>query len=81
MLSDYLPEVIEIDEIYVKLQGEKKFYGWLAYDPRNKFIVDFVVGKRDDDTLEELFEKLKRFRGRVKLVLIDGYQGYEKFYH
>ena len=77
--SDYIPEVIEIDEIYVKLQGEKRFYGWLAYDPRNKFIIDFVVGKRDDDTLEELFKKLKRFRGRVKLVLIDGYQGYEKF--
>jgi len=51
----------------------------LAYDPRNKFIIDFVVGKRDDDTLEEFFKKLKRFRGRVNLVLIDGYQGYEKF--
>jgi len=35
--------------------------------------------RRVDDTLEELFKKLKRFRGRVKLVLIDGYQGYEKF--
>ena len=77
--SDYIPEVIEIDEIYVKLQGKKKFYGWLAYDPKNKLIIDFVIGKRDDDTLEELFKKLKRFRGRVKLVLIDGYQGYEKF--
>lgn len=30
-------------------------------------------------TLERLFKKLKRFRGRVKLVLIDGYQDYEKF--
>jgi IS1 family transposase len=26
-----------------------------------------------------LFKKLRRFRGKVKLVLIDGYQGYEKF--
>ena len=77
--ADYIPEVIEIDEIYVKLQGKKKFYGWLAYDPKNKFIIDFVVGKRDDDTLEELFKRLKGFRGKVKLVLIDGYQGYEKF--
>jgi len=76
---DYMPEVIEIDEIYVKLQGKKKFYGWLAYDPKNKFVIDFVIGKRDDDTLEKLFKKLKRFRGKVKLVLIDGYQGYEKF--
>jgi len=39
---------------------------WLAwvYDPRNKFIIDFAVGKKgDDDALEELFKKLKRFRG------------------
>jgi IS1 family transposase len=24
---------------------------------------DFVTGKRDDDTLEELFKKLKKYRG------------------
>ena len=77
--TDYVPEVIEIDEIYVKLQGKKQFYGWLAYDPKNKYVIDFVIGKRDDETLEELFIKIKRFRGKVKLVLIDGYQGYEKF--
>jgi IS1 family transposase/transposase-like protein len=77
--ADYVPRVIEIDEIYIKLQGEKKFYGWLAYDPQKKFVIDFVIGKRDDDTLEELFKKLKRFRGNIELVLIDGYQGYEKF--
>ena len=77
--ADYVPEVIEIDEIYVKLQGKKKFYGWIAYDSKNKFIIDFVIGKRNDETLEQLFIKLKRFRGKVKLVLIDGYQGYEKF--
>ena len=46
---------------------------------KNKFIIDFVIGKRDDETLEQLFKKLKRFRGKIKLVLIDGYQGYEKF--
>jgi len=40
--SDYTPEVIEINEIYIKLQSEKVFYGWLAYDPKNKFIIDFV---------------------------------------
>lgn len=76
---DYIPEVIEVDEIYVKLQGKKQFYGWLAYDPKNKFVIDFVIGKCDDETLEKLFKKLKRFRGKVNLVLIDGYQGYEKF--
>lgn len=76
---DYMPEVIEIDEIYIKLQGKKQFYGWLAYDPKNKYVIDFVIGKRDDETLEELFIKLKGFRGKIKLVLIDGYQGYEKF--
>jgi len=76
---DYVPSVIEIDEIYVKLQGKKEFYGWLAYDPKNKYIIDFVIGKRDDETLEELFMKLKRYRGKVRLVLVDGYLGYEKF--
>lgn len=79
MPMNYIPEVIEIDEIYIKLQGKKKFYGWLAYDPKNKYLIDFVIGKRDDDTLEKLFKKLKRFRGKIRLVLIDGYQGYEKF--
>lgn len=77
--AGYIPEVIEIDEIYIKMQGKKQFYGWLAYDPKNKFVIDFVIGKRDDETLEKLFKKLKRFRGKIKLVLIDGYQGYEKF--
>ncbi len=77
--ADYIPEVIEIDEIYIKMQKKRKFYGWLAYDPKNKFVIDFIIGKRDDETLEELFKKLKHFRGKVRLVLIDGYQGYEKF--
>jgi IS1 family transposase len=77
--TDYAPEVIEIDEIYIKMQGKKKFYGWLAYDPKNKFIIDFVIGKRNDETLEILFKGLKCYRGKVKLVLIDGYTGYEKF--
>jgi IS1 family transposase/transposase-like protein len=77
--SDYVPRVIEIDEIYIKLQGKKRFYGWLAYDPKNKYVIDFVIGKRNDETLEKLFKKLKRYRGKVRLVLIDGYQGYEKF--
>lgn len=77
--TDYAPEAIEIDEIYIKMQGKKKFYGWLAYDPKNKFVIDFIIGKRDDDTLEKLFKKLECFRGKIKLVLIDGYQGYEKF--
>ena len=56
--QDYVPDVIEINEIYVKLQGKKTFYGWLAYDSKNKFIIDFVIGKGNDVTLEELFIKL-----------------------
>ncbi|MEM0466016.1 MAG: IS1 family transposase [Candidatus Thermoplasmatota archaeon] len=79
LLRGIIPRVIEIDEIYIKLQGEKKFYGWLAYDLQKKYVLDFVIGNRDDETLEELFRKLKRFRGKIELVLIDGYQGYEKF--
>jgi len=76
--SDHIPD-IEFDEIYIKLQGEKKFYCFLEYDPKNKFIIDFVIGKRDDEILEQLFKKLKRFKGKIKLVLICGYQGNEKF--
>lgn len=64
---------------YASKDRGKKFYGWLAYDPKNKFVIDFVIGKRDDDTLEKLFKKLERFRGKIKFVLIGGYQGYEKF--
>lgn len=77
--SDYIPPVIEIDEIYIKIQGGRRFYGWIAYDPVNKYLIDFVTGKRDDETLEKLFKKLERYKGKVLLVLTDGYKGYEKF--
>lgn len=77
--SNYIPKIIEIDEIYIKVQGKREFYGWLAYDAENKYLIDFVTGKRDDDTLEELFKKLKKYRGKTELVLIDAYKGYEKF--
>ena len=62
-------------EYMLSYRVKKGFYGWLAYDSRSKFIIDFVIGGRGDDTLEEFFKKLKRFRGRVKLVLIDGLSG------
>jgi len=78
--SDYIPEAIEVDEIYIKIQGGHQiFFGWVAYDPVNKYIIDIVTGKRDDETLEKLFKKLSIYRGKVDLVLIDGYEGYKKF--
>ena len=77
--GDYSLKVIEIDEIYIKIQGSREFYGWLAYDPENKYLIDFVVGKRDDETLTELFRKLEKYKGKVELVLVDAYRGYEKF--
>lgn len=76
--DDYVPEVIEVDEIYIKLQGQIQFYAWLAYDPKNKFIIDFEVGKRDVESLERLFKRLKHWRTKVKLVLVDGYKGFEQ---
>lgn len=76
--EDYEPKVIMFDEIYVKLQGHTEFYGWLAYDPVNKYLIAFQIGRRDDETLEKLFKQLKVHRGKVELVVIDGYQGYEK---
>jgi IS1 family transposase/transposase-like protein len=77
--SDYIPKIIEIDEIYIKIQGNREFYGWLAYDAENKYLIDFVTGRRDDDTLEKVFKKLKKYKGKTELVLIDAYKGYEKF--
>ena len=77
--SDYIPKIIEIDEIYIKIQGNREFYGWLAYDAENKYLIDFVTGKRDDDTLEKVFKKLNKYKGKTELVLIDAYKGYEKF--
>jgi len=29
--------------------------------------------------MEKLFKRLKCFRDKIKLILMDGYQGYEKF--
>lgn len=75
--EDYTPEIIEIDEIYIKIQGSREFFGWIAYDPKNKFFIALKVGKRDEETLEGLFERLKRYRGKVKLVLVDGCRMFE----
>jgi transposase-like protein len=44
--SNYIPKIIEIDERYIKIQGNRAFYGWLAYDAENKYLIDFVTGKR-----------------------------------
>jgi len=76
--EDYAPRVIMIDEIHVKLKGKQGFYGWLAYDPENRYIIAFQLGARDDETLEKLFRKLRNYRKKIELVVIDGYQGYEE---
>lgn len=75
--EDYIPEVIEIDEIYIKIQGHKDFFGWIAYDPKNKFFIALQIGKRDEETLEKLFKRLSKYRGKVKLVLVDGCKMFE----
>ncbi len=75
--ESYVPEVVQVDEIYVKIQGEERFYAWLAYDPVNKFLIDFELGHRDQESLEKLFQRLSKYRGKVKLCLIDGYRGFE----
>jgi len=75
--DDYVPEVIEVDEIYIKIQGHRQFYGWIAYDPVNKFIIDLEIGKRDEETLEKLFKRISIYRSKVKLIMIDGYKNYE----
>lgn len=72
----YIPEVIEVDEIYLKIQGHREFFGWIAYDPVNKFIIYIQIGKRNEETLEKLFKRLKPYRGKVKLVMVDGYKNY-----
>lgn len=75
--DDYIPEIIEIDEIYLNVQGSREFYGWVAYDPKNKFIIHVEIGKRDEETLKNLFFRLKKYRGKTKLVLVDALRSYE----
>lgn len=75
--EDYVPEIIEVDEIYIKIQGSREFFGWIAYDPKNKFFIALEIGKRNEETLEKLFKRLKRYRGKVKLVLVDGCKMFE----
>lgn len=74
--DNYEPEVIEVDEIYIKIQGHREFYGWIAYDPVNKFVIDFQTGRRDEETLEKLFKRLSKYRGKIKLAMVDGYKNY-----
>jgi IS1 family transposase/transposase-like protein len=76
--SAYVPEAIEVDEIYIKLQGKKKFYAWIAYDPVNKVVIDFEIGKRDEESLDKIFGGLQKYRANIKLVLIDGYRPFKK---
>lgn len=75
--DSYIPQVIEVDEIYLNVQGTKEFYGWIAYDPKNKILIAVELGKRDEETLKKLFDKLKRYRGKVELVLVDGLKQYK----
>jgi IS1 family transposase len=42
-------------------------------------LIDFVTGKRDDDTLDKGVKKLKKYKRKTEMVLIDAYKGYEKF--
>jgi|TARA_Y100000310_G_C20557232_1_gene751189 IS1 family transposase len=76
--DEYVPEVVEVDEIYLRIQGHREFYGWVAYDPVNKFVIDVEVGKRNEETLEKLFKRLSTYRGKVKLAMVDGYRNYKK---
>lgn len=73
----YVPEVVEVDEIYIKLQDGETFWAWIAYDPVNKVFLDFEIGQRDAETVERLFKRLKKYRGKVKLVMVDGYKAYK----
>lgn len=75
--EEYIPKVIEIDEIYLRIQGHREFFGWIAYDPKNKFFIALCVGKRDEETLEKLFKRLSKYRGKVELVLVDGCKLFE----
>ena len=51
-------------------------YAWLAYDAKNKFIIDFEFGDRDKESLEVLLKRFQHWRCKVKLFLVDGYQRY-----
>lgn len=73
----YEPEVVEVDEIFIKIQGSREFFGWIAYDPKNKWVIDLQIGKRNEETLEKLFKRLSKYRGKVKLVMVDGYLNYK----
>jgi len=46
---------------------------------RKNISLTSLWGQSDDETLEELFKKLEQFRGKTKVIMIDGYKGYEKF--
>lgn len=76
--EEYVPEILQFDEIWIKLQGKKIFFGWVAYDPRNKVIIDFEIGGRDNYTLGKLLKRLKKYRNKIKLIMVDGYKGYRK---
>lgn len=78
MNSTYYPQAIEVDEIYIKLQGKKKFYAWIAFDPINRIILDFEIGKRDEESLDKIFSRMQKYRCKIKLVLIDGFKPYKK---
>lgn len=76
--KDYKPPIIEVDELYLKIQGSSDHYAWIAYDPVNKIIIDYEIGLRDSETLENLFKRIKRYKTSVELILVDGFNGYEK---
>ncbi len=76
--SNYCPKVLEIDEIYVYIQGLRRFYAWIAFDPVNRFVLGFKPGGRNKETLVRLFEEIYIYLKEIDLVLVDNYQGYRR---
>ena len=76
LLPELKVEALELDEIYIKCQQQVKGYFWVGMDPKTKVYLGSRFGSRDVVSLKSLLNDLKFLRGRLRLILIDGYQGF-----
>ena len=71
-------EIVEIDEMLELIKNKKNQYWiWIAVDRYKKKFINFVIGKRDEETGKELWEKIEQ--SNFNIVATDYWRAYEGF--
>ena len=69
-------EMVEVDEMHSYIGSKKNYcWIWIAVDRYGKRFIDFVIGKRGNETAEEFWEKIKGHE--MDYIASDDWKPYE----